>query len=140
MDEPTTLRSLMDLGWAPPRTTLTTSHLAEIDEEIREIVRILDRGGVETFESCQGGPGHCFELPTVRFHGDVAAGWKALGVALDHGLPVTKLQRYWSIDRGEPTDPKWEMVFRPDVPYEPGRGWIWPANWRSAIEQWGPGK
>jgi len=27
---------------------------------IREFVDILDAAGVETFESCQGGEGHCF--------------------------------------------------------------------------------
>lgn len=30
--------------------------------------------GIETFESCQGGSGHSFPEPTVRFEGGLAEG------------------------------------------------------------------
>ena len=41
-----------------------------LDSGIRDAVRILAEAGVETFESCQGGEGHAYAEPTVRFHGD----------------------------------------------------------------------
>jgi hypothetical protein len=40
-----------------------------LDEGIREIVLTLIANGVETFESCEGGPGHVYPWPTVPFTG-----------------------------------------------------------------------
>src|SRR4051812_9208509 len=37
----------------------------ELDAGIRQAVLILRRAGIETFESCEGGDGHAFEVPTV---------------------------------------------------------------------------
>ena len=39
-----------------------------LDPEIEDIVKILREHGVETYESCQGGPGHSYPRPAVRFH------------------------------------------------------------------------
>lgn len=86
-----------------------------LDIGITKAVRILRGHGVETYESCEGGDGHAYDRPTVRFHGSFGAGWHALQVALDHRLPVASLSRYWSIDDGEPAGPVWQMVFRPSV-------------------------
>jgi hypothetical protein len=83
-----------------------------IDPEIARAVSILQQGGVETFESCQGGPGHAFPEPTVRFYGTPAAGPRALAVCMDHGLPVSALRRVWYIENNEPTGPNWEIVFQ----------------------------
>lgn len=82
-----------------------------IDPLIKRYVQILVDGGVETFESCQGGEGHCGDLPWIRFHGQRAAGWHALSVAQNHALPVLELLREWPIIDGEPSGPKWRMVF-----------------------------
>jgi hypothetical protein len=67
--------------------------------------------GVETFESCEGGAGPTFPVPTVRFHGDRDAGFRALSAALAGGLPVAELRRYWQVIDGEPRGPHWEMTF-----------------------------
>jgi hypothetical protein len=84
-----------------------------LDLGIRKAVETLQAGGVETFESCEGGDGHAFPEPTVRFYGLPAAGWHALGVCLDNGLPVAALRRVWDVlDRSEPTGPFWELTFR----------------------------
>ena len=83
-----------------------------LDKGIAEFVRILRNAGVETFESCEGGPGHSFPEPTVRFHGNVGAGHYAIGVALVHALPVSELRRTWDVEAGCPTGPCWELVFR----------------------------
>jgi len=45
------------------------------------VVEVLMRNGVETFESCEGGEGHAFHEPTVRFHGSHAEGFRALSIA-----------------------------------------------------------
>lgn len=84
-----------------------------LDAGIATYVVALKRAGIETFESCEGGPGHAFPEPTVRFHGDRAEGLRALAAALDVQLPVRELRRVWVVLDGEPTGPKWEMTFRP---------------------------
>ena len=73
---------------------------------------MLREGGVETFESCQGGEGHAYPEPTVRFHGGPAEGFRALAHALQLGLPVLAVKRVWRVDDHEPTGPWWEMTFR----------------------------
>jgi hypothetical protein len=50
-----------------------------IDMGIVRAVRILRTAGIPTFESCEGGPGHAFAEPTVRFGGTPETGWAALG-------------------------------------------------------------
>jgi hypothetical protein len=82
-----------------------------IDPGIRRQVRVLSENGIETTESCEGGKGHSFAEPTVRFCGGHAEGFRALGIALQHGLKVAELRRYWSIQDGEPVGPYWEMTF-----------------------------
>lgn len=89
--------------------------LARVDPGIRDAVRILRGAGVETFESCQGGPGHAFSDPTVRFHGYRDEGFRALAVALQSGLRVVSLRRYWDVLDGEPTGPHWELVLAPSA-------------------------
>jgi hypothetical protein len=49
---------------------------------IREAVERLQSCGIETFESCEGGPGHFHPEPTIRFHGTPEAGWRAVGICL----------------------------------------------------------
>lgn len=106
---------------------MASSHLAELsldalDVGIRDIVRLLVSNGVETFESCEGGKGHAFFEPTVRFHGSQAEGFRALAVALQHGLKVCELRRYYSIEDGVPVGPHWEMTFLTERPVTFPRG------------------
>lgn len=83
-----------------------------LDVGIARFVKILSGNGIETFESCEGGHGHCFTEPTVRFHGNQCEGFRALSIAHNFGLPVSDIRRYWSVIDGEPTGPEWEMTFR----------------------------
>ena len=85
---------------------------AELDPGIYEAVMILRRGGVETFESCEGGDGHAFPQPTIRFHGDAWAGYHAFSVAMQHGLPVAELRIVYDVIEGQLVGPGWEMTFR----------------------------
>lgn len=95
----------------------TPRYAAPLDEGIAPYVRILRSEGVETVESCEGGEGHAFPEPTIRFDGEQYEGFRALGIAMCYGLPVSDLRRVWRIIDGEPTGPVWEMTFvRPAPP------------------------
>lgn len=83
----------------------------KLDPGIRPYVETLRAAGVETFESCEGGEGHAFPEPTIRFYGQRDEGFRALAVALQRGLPVSDLRRVWSIEDGEPVGPNWELTF-----------------------------
>jgi hypothetical protein len=84
-----------------------------LDRAISYAVKVLRDGGVETFESCEGGPGHAFPEPTIRFHGGPEAGFLALACAQRNNLPVAELRRFWQIVQDEPQGPYWEMTFQP---------------------------
>ena len=85
--------------------------LDSLDRGIRQYVEILRDNGVETYESCEGGKGHTFSKPTIRFYGERAEGFRALSIAFQHRLPVLALRRFWQVNDGEPVGPDWEMVF-----------------------------
>jgi hypothetical protein len=86
-----------------------------LDAGIAHAVHALRTAGVETFESCQGGEGHAYAEPTIRFHGDVAEGFRALSAAMQAGLRVGELRRVWPVLEGEPTGPWWELTFPPTM-------------------------
>ncbi|GAG19465.1 unnamed protein product, partial [marine sediment metagenome] len=60
-----------------------------LDKGIERIVIVLNDAGVETYASCEGGPGHAYTEPTVRFFGDRSEGFRALAIALQNGLRPT---------------------------------------------------
>jgi len=85
-----------------------------LDPGIREAVRRLRESGIETFESCEGGGGHAYPEPTVRFHGDRSEGFRALASVLGkYDLRVASLRRVWQVSDGEPAGPYWEIAFLP---------------------------
>ena len=98
--DPQAIQRARELYFEPP-----------LDKGIREIVLTLVAGGVETFESCEGGPGNAFPVPTIRFEGQTSEGLRALSVALENGLPVSNLRRVWGIADGLIHGPWWEMTF-----------------------------
>lgn len=87
--------------------------LDHLDSRIRDTVLLLREHGVETIESCQGGSGHAYAEPTVRFAGSKAEGYRALSIALQFGLKVCELRRVWPVLDYEPTGPYWELTFAP---------------------------
>jgi hypothetical protein len=87
--------------------------LNHLDDGIRQAVLLLREYGVETIESCEGGSGHAYPEPTVRFVGGKAEGYRALSIALQLGLRVSELRRVWPILDYEPTGPYWELTFVP---------------------------
>jgi hypothetical protein len=83
----------------------------QLDAGINHAVEILNQAGIETYESCEGGPGHAYPEPTICFHGERAEGFRALSVALQNNLSVSGLKRIWRIIDGEPVGPTWELTF-----------------------------
>jgi hypothetical protein len=79
-----------------------------LDKGIKPYVLALRAAGIETFESCEGGPGHAFPEPTVRFHGE---GLQAFAIARDLGLPIFQLRLSYVVQNGALTGPWWEMTF-----------------------------
>lgn len=81
-----------------------------LDRGIDSFVRHLVSNGIETYESCQGGPGHVYPEPTVRFLGGASEGYRALSYALEGGFDVAELSRVWPLIDGELTGPYWEIA------------------------------
>jgi hypothetical protein len=86
--------------------------VSDLDPGIAPWVEKLRRHSVETFESCQGGAGHAYAEPTIRFSGGPGAGAHAYSVARTYDLPVDAVRRTWVETDGELTGPYWEIVFR----------------------------
>lgn len=84
----------------------------KLDEGIRDTVLLLRSGGIETLESCEGGEGHSYPVPTIRFHGDAWAGYRAFALAMEHGATVAGLRRVYDVSQGQLQGPWWEMTFR----------------------------
>lgn len=83
-----------------------------LDPGIRKYVLLLREAGIETFESCEGGDGHAFTEPTIRFYGNSTEGYRAFAAAMDRGLPVLNLRRSFQVIDGWLEGPWWEMTFR----------------------------
>ena len=80
--------------------------LSSLDSGIAPYVDVLDAKGIETYESCEGGEGHSYVEPAVRFHGARGEGFRALAIALQHGFPVRAVRRIWTVDEdGQPNGP-----------------------------------
>jgi len=82
-----------------------------LDRWISYAVKVLRDGGIETYEACEGGRGHSYREPAVRFYGQRGDGFKAVALALSRGLPVRALRRFWTIDDAELIGPNWELTF-----------------------------
>ena len=87
-----------------------TPHDHVLDKGIARAVCILQAAGVETFASCQGGEGHVYDYPTIRFGGTPRCGHLALGIALKECWSIKSLRRYWTVCENEVTGPNWELV------------------------------
>ena len=83
-----------------------------LDAGVGQYVNALRQEGIETFESCEGGPGHAFPECTVRFYGGRGEGFRAFAIAVANGFEVSDLVRIWPIVEGEPTGPWWQIVFK----------------------------
>ena len=86
-----------------------------LDPGIEKAVLTLREANIATYESCEGGAGHSFSEPTVRFGGDHAEALRAVAAVLDIGLPIRQLRRVWGVTHGELDGPWWDLVFSPAI-------------------------
>ena len=74
------------------------SHDHHLDEGIYDAVVLLNKHGFDTWESCQGGDGHCFPEPTVRFWGTEFDLIRAYELCYIQGMNVFAAKRvYWKV-------------------------------------------
>lgn len=66
---------------------------SNIDPLILPVVQMLNKYGFKTFESCQGGDGHAFFEPTVRFEGTEFDLIRAYEICVLHNFPVYEAKR-----------------------------------------------
>ena len=92
--------------------------LSNLDSGIRNAVQILNDHGFETWESCQGGDGHCFEMPTIRFWGEEFDLIRAYKICENYNLNVFEAHRvYRCVDIGTnstrscPNGDMWDIPF-----------------------------
>jgi hypothetical protein len=111
MSGPANTPEIKDIVMAWTKVVNPEEFSPPLDPGIEQAVRILRAAGVETFESCEGGAGHAYPVPTVRFHGDRSEGFRALAAAMQSGFQVAELRRIWPVIDGEPTGPWWELTF-----------------------------
>lgn len=83
----------------------------ELDPGVKPYVHALREQGVQTIESCDGGPGHSYPEPTIAFSGPDGEGWRALSMAIFLQMPVRSLRRSWRMEGGKPIGPEWELTF-----------------------------
>jgi len=83
----------------------------DLDAGIQPVVSFLRDHGVETYESCQGGAGHAYPVPTVRFQGDKTEGYRVVALLLQNGYKVSEVHRVWQVLDGELHGPFWEVTF-----------------------------
>lgn len=83
----------------------------DLDAGIRFYVLILRSQGIETCQSCEGGPNHSYAEPTVDFLGGKGEGPRAVAAALTYGLPMAELRRVWHLRDSEMEGPIWSMTF-----------------------------
>ena len=82
-----------------------------IDLGIVRAVKILRDADIHTIESCEGGEGHSYPQPTVKFSGTPAEGWHALSRLMTFDLPVDWIGQVWTMTYGRPTGPAWLVTF-----------------------------
>ncbi len=69
--------------------------LKRLDKGIKQAVIILNNHRFDTYESCQGGKGHAYPEPTIRFHGTEFDLIKAYEVCKAYGLNVFEVKRVY---------------------------------------------
>src|SRR5688572_20875213 len=84
-----------------------------IDAGIRFPLRVIHAAGVSTNQSCEGGSGHAYHVPTIDLDGDDGAGLIAVAALRGYGIDVSSLARVWLIADGMPSQaPIWRVELR----------------------------
>lgn len=94
----------------------------DIDPKIVAALHALADYEIDTFSSCQGGPGHPCVMPEILFHGGESAGLYAVWLLEAQGFRVQELSRHWDLDHGLPRQPLWRVALRSLEPMGPRPG------------------
>lgn len=90
-----------------------------LDPGIRFAVRVLHAHGIDTGQSCQAGPGHCYDHPTVDLattDPTTGQGLAAVAALVQYGLPVMALSFRYGVLHGLPTEAFWRIEFSQAMP------------------------
>lgn len=92
--------------------------IESLDPGIKDAVILLNKYGFKTWESCQGGEGHCFPEPTVRFFGEEFDLIRAYEICVLHQLNVFDARRvyrktsvYSDVTNGNDIGKNWDKPF-----------------------------
>lgn len=115
------LRELMQIEGVSANMTQTLvvddAWYARLDSGIRFAVRVLHAAGVETCQSCEGGPGHAYDRPTIDLPaGNDADGFRALAALVSYGFDVLDVSMIWPVISGLPTERLWRLTLRRAYP------------------------
>lgn len=105
-------------NWRPAEQSLVVEDewYEKIDVGIRFAVRILHAAGIETCQSCEGGPGHAYDRPTIDLPaGNRADGFAALAALASYGLDVLDVAILWPVISGLPSERIWRITLRQGV-------------------------
>lgn len=92
-----------------------------VDEGIREIVEVLNKHGFDTWESCEGGEGHCCDKPMIRFRGNEFDLIRAFRLCENYGFDLLQANRVYGMteiatgDISESECPNGKLVW--DAPF-----------------------
>ena len=83
----------------------------KLDKGIRFPVKVLHAAGLETCQSCEGGKGHAYELPTIEMisRDSDADGFAALAVLAHYGIEVFSIGIQWPIKNWMPYEKNWRI-------------------------------
>ncbi len=105
-----------------------------LDPGIRFAVRVLHARGIDTGQSCEGGPEHSYDHPTVDLAegSDQRPGFAALAELETYGLRVRDISLVWPVRHGLPTDCFWRITLCQSWPVradeQPMFVWSYEAN------------
>ena len=91
-----------------------------LDPGIERAVLFLRQHGFRTYASCEGGEGHAYPKPTVRFNGHYKDLLAAAGLLMYAFFPVSEVRRGYSAVWNELDGPYNEITFSDKVPLQEG--------------------
>lgn len=83
-----------------------------LDPGIRAAVLAMRAAGIDTFASCDGGEGHAWPEPGVRWRGPEWQRYVAARATSEAGYKVKEVRQVWYADEGTlRQEPLWEIIF-----------------------------